>query len=132
MRWLNEVARGCNVAMTTVADHDCQWKTEALALRQAVASAREQNDLLLARMEKLERMVYGKKSEKQPRAPKLTPPADPEQTKHKRQENAEAKQALPEVRIEHPVPEGDKACPKCGGQASRPLPPKTSEQWAQN
>ena len=101
--------------MSTAADHDCQYKAELVALR--------------AELEALKRRVYGKKSERQPRAPKLTPPADPALGRQKRQENAAAKQALPERRIEHPVPDDHKACPKCGDQASRPLPPKLSEQW---
>ena len=101
--------------MSEAQQHECEWKDRALALE--------------ARIAVLERALFGKKSEKQPRAPKLTPPADPAQTQQKRQENAQAKQALPEVRIEHPVPEDHKACPKCGGEASRPLPPKVSEQW---
>lgn len=115
--------------MIEATEHDCEYKAEVVALR-------EQNDALTARLAqieaqvgKLERMIFGKKSEKQPAAPKLTPPVDPEKSKQKRQENAEMLQSLPEVRIEHPVPQDDRACPKCGGQAKRPLPPKLSEQW---
>ena len=96
-------------------EHQCEWRDRALALE--------------ARVAELERMVFGKKSEKQPVAPKLTPPADPEKSRQKRKENAEALQSLPEVRVEHPVPDEHRACPKCGGEAKRPLPPKTSEQW---
>ena len=65
--------------MTTTADHDCEWKSEALALREKIAgleSVREQNAALEARLDKLERALFGKKSEKQPRAAKLTPPVD--------------------------------------------------------
>ena len=108
--------------MGEATEHQCEWRDRAELLDARIAQLESQ-------LQALQRAMYGKKSEKQPRAPKLTPPADPEQTKQKRQENAEAKQALPEVRIEHPVPDDHKACPKCGGQASRPLPPKTSEQW---
>lgn len=102
--------------MVEAAEHECHWKERALALE--------------ARVAVLERALFGKKSEKKPpAAPKLTPPADPERSKEKRKENAEALKALPEVEIQHPVPEAQKACPKCGGDASRPLPPKLSEQW---
>lgn len=101
--------------MVITSEHDCQYKAELAALR--------------AEVKALKRLVYGKKSEKQPRAPKLTPPADPAATKQKRQQNAAAKQALPELRIEHPVPDDHKTCPKCGDEAKRPLPPKLSDQW---
>ena len=105
-------------------EHWCEWRHRAELLEARIAQLETQ-------LQALQRATFGNKSEKQSRASKLTPPVDPEQTKQKRQENAEAKQALPESRIHRPVPDDLKACPNCGGQASRPLPPKTSEQWEQ-
>lgn len=97
--------------MVITSEHDCQYKAELAALR--------------AEVKALKRLVYGKKSEKQPRAPKLTPPADPAATKQKRQQNAAAKQALPELRIEHPVPDDHKTC-RSLPTTCRPPDPKTS------
>ena len=108
--------------MSEATEHQCEWRERAEQQDARIAQ-------LQAQLEALQRAVFGKKSEKQPRAAKLTPPVDPAQSKQKRQENAETLQALPEVRIEHPVPDDHKACPKCGGEASRPMPPKPSEQW---
>jgi transposase len=102
--------------------HECEWKERAQTLEVRLVE-------MQAQLEALKRAVFGKKSERQPAPAKLTPPADPEHSKQKRKDHAEALKAVPELRIEHPVPDELKACPKCGGEASRPLPPKTSEQW---
>lgn len=131
-------------------DHECAWKAEALALRAELADLRPrvaendarlaQNDAKLAQndaklanlghqLEILQRQLFGKKSEKLPAPYKVpTAPADPAVTQKKRRDNVEARQALPVDDIAHALAPSDCACPKCGGVAGRPMPPKISEE----
>ncbi len=100
-------------------DHRCEWRDEAEALRTEVAELRD-------RFAKLQRHVFGKRSEKMPpvaeelrRVGATTP--DPEAALARRRENAAKKRALPVREIVHKVPEEKKVCPKCGGHDFTPL-----------
>jgi transposase len=116
--------------------HDCAWRTEAVALRQVVANLEAQQaeqaaklTAVLARVEQLERRLFGKKSEKMPR------PED-ELRKQQSEEEAEARrlaalarrkarealrQKLHGQTVIHHVSEQDRLCPSCGGTADSPL-----------
>jgi len=100
-------------------DHHCAWREEAEELRAKLTT-------LEAQVAQLQRHVFGRRSEKMPsiteelrrgKAP------DPERARKRRQQNKEAKRALPARRIEHLVPENDRVCPVCGGTELRPLGP---------
>lgn len=82
-------------------NHDCPWRAKAEELSQ--------------RIEQLERMLFGKRSEKMPSArPKPISSTDPEAIQETRQERRSQKQTLPEVTVEHKVEEADRQCKKCG------------------
>lgn len=88
--------------MENIADnHNCQWRVKA--------------EELSHRIEQLERMLFGKRSEKMPSLKKeLNPSADPESVKANRKERRAQRDNLPETRHEHKVADKDKCCPKCG------------------
>ena len=98
---------------STPEDHDCAWRQEALELRKQVSR-------LEARLAQLERMVFGRKSEKLPTpAQELRKQGhriDPAKTQATRAERRRQKAALPEQRVEHPVPPEQCRCPKCGSE----------------
>ena len=121
-------------------DHRCEWREQAESLavqfdvahktisaqaetiqRQAEALAKqgEQLSQIQATVERLQRHVFGKRSEKIPRVADAT--RDPERAEAERiaalqtrRENAEKKRQLVTRRIEHKVPDEEKVCPKCG------------------
>jgi transposase len=81
---------------------------------------------LEANLEKLQRHVFGKRSEKiPPIATAIRDPARAEANRiaalQTRRENAEKKRQLVSQTIEHKVPEAEKTCPKCGGHEFSPL-----------
>jgi len=113
-------------------DHRCQWRdrAEALAvevgkLEAEVADVRGQLVSMQGTLEKLQRHVFGRRSEKMPRiSDELRDPSQAaarEAELQKRRENAEKRRALPTRRIEHKIPEEKKVCPKCGGHDFSPL-----------
>lgn len=86
----------------------------------AVVSMSEQMAAMKGTVEKLQRHVFGQRSEKIP--PLASEIRDPERAERerisalqKRRENQEKKRKLTTRRIEHKVPEDRKVCPKCGG-----------------
>jgi transposase len=100
-------------------EHRCEWRDRAESLEAEVASLR-------ATVEKLQRHVFGQRSEKMPRvSEQLRDEADAEAAREaeleKRREHAAMRQGLPTRRIEHKVPEVRKLCPKCGGHEFAPL-----------
>ena len=115
------------------ADHRCEWRDRAEALETRLASMTAQlgdATVALAAMqstvEKLQRHVFGRRSEKMPRVSDeirdpSTAEADREAALQKRRENAAKKRELPTRRIEHKVSEDRKVCPKCGGHDFTPL-----------
>ena len=82
-------------------DHQCPWRDKA--------------EELIKRIEQLERMLFGKRSEKMPSLKNgIKSPPDQKSITETRQERRALRQQLPEVRVEHPVKDADKQCPKCG------------------
>lgn len=122
-------------------DHQCEWRAEVERLRADLGYAAEaletaeaniaqlqdqlrQKDEALASVqatvEKLQRHVFGQRSEKMPTVAEATrDPARAEADRiaalRKRRENAEKKRHLVTRAIEHKVREDQKTCPKCGG-----------------
>ena len=100
-------------------DHACEWKDEAERLAAELAATREEMAGLAATLEKLQRHVFGKRSEKMPPVGEALRKAgvesDPAAALEKRRENAEKKRQLVTREIHHKVPEEQKTCPKCGG-----------------
>jgi transposase len=115
-------------------DHHCEWRelAEGLEVKLVAATARiaeqdsalaklaEQQASMQGTMEKLQRHVFGKRSEKMPSVAEAI--RDPERAEAERvaalqtrRENAELKRQLVTRRIEHKVREEQKTCPKCGG-----------------
>jgi transposase len=109
-------------------DHRCAWRERAEALeveldqlRAAHAKTVEQLAAVQATIEKLQRHVFGKRSEKMPSVAKaIRDPARAEAERlaslQTRRENAEKKRQLVTRPVEHKVPEEKKVCPKCGGR----------------
>jgi transposase len=106
------------VASPPEEEHDCAWRDEALELRRRLSDMEARAAAQQARLAQLERMVFGRKSEKLPTPTqelrKQGRRADPEQTQATRAERRAQKAALPEQRIAHPVPPEQCRCPKCG------------------
>jgi len=97
--------------------HECEWKDEADKLR-------SENGALKHRLEKLEKAVFGRKSEKLPRVRdelQAGAPKPREETLKERSEKRAAKDALPERIIRHEVPAAKRRCPKCGSDDLRAL-----------
>jgi transposase len=122
-------------------DHRCEWreKAESLAVQldaahktisaqaqtiqqqgESLSKLTEQFTSVQATVEKLQRHVFGKRSEKMP--PVAEAIRDPDRAEAERiaalqtrRENVEKKRQLVTRRIEHKVPEEQKVCPKCGG-----------------
>lgn len=110
------------------ADAMIRAQTEAIQARdetiqgqaEALAAQGEQLSQIQATVEKLQRHVFGKRSEKMPSVAKAI--RDPDRAEAERiaalklrRENAEKKRQLVTRRVEHKVPEEAKTCPKCGG-----------------
>jgi transposase len=108
-------------------DHRCEWRERAEALgveldqlRAEHAQTVEQLAAVQSTIEKLQRHVFGKRSEKMPSVSKeIRDPARAEAERlealQTRRENAEKKRQLVTRPIEHNVPDEKKVCPKCGG-----------------
>jgi transposase len=129
----NRIDRDLQLAMGG-SDHRCEWRERAEALADELAQTRaemaEQGEKLasvVTTLEKLQRHVFGKRSEKIPRVAdelKAGTPPDPAVALEKRRENAEEKRRVVVPRqIEHKVPEDRKTCPKCGGHDFSELGP---------
>ena len=86
---------------------------------------RAEVDDLKAQLAALQRVVFGRKSEKLPTpAQELRRQgrrADPAKTQATRAQRRAQKAALPEERIEHPVSPEQCVCPKCGSEELSPL-----------
>ena len=113
-------------------DHRCAWRErveqlegELATTRAELAASQDKIAGLAANLEKLQRHVFGQRSEKMPRVADELRQAgvetDPEATQEKRRENAEKRRQLPTRRIDHKVPEAQRTCPKCGGHDFTPL-----------
>jgi transposase len=124
--WREEAEKVAAQLATTTAALDVAHKTisvQAETIRQqadALAKQGEQLTQIQATVDKLQRHVFGKRSEKMPRVADAI--RDPERAtaeriaaQQLRRENAEKKRQLVTRRIEHKVPEDQKVCPKCGG-----------------
>ena len=85
----------------TFDNHECPWRAKAEELSQ--------------RIEQLERMLFGKRSEKMPKV--LPRPAtEPNLIQETRKKRRAERQSLPEITIEHKVNEADRHCQKCGSK----------------
>jgi transposase len=114
-------------------EHRCEWRERAEGLESQLAAARAtiaeqagQIAAVQATVEKLQRHVFGKRSEKMPRvADELRDPTDAEAARpaaqEARQENAALRRQIGTRRIEHTVPEAKRVCPRCGGHEFTPL-----------
>jgi transposase len=108
-------------------DHRCEWRERAESLEGELAQLRtehaqtiEQLAAVQSTIEKLQRHVFGKRSEKMPSVSKeIRDPARAEAERlealQTRRENAEKKRQLVTRRVEHKVAEEKKVCLKCGG-----------------
>jgi transposase len=107
-------------------EHRCEWRDQAERLTAELAETKAALVALQATVEKLQRHIFGKRSEKMPRVvDELRDPADAEAARlaalEIRQENADLRRQLATRRIEHKVPEAKKVCPRCGGREFTPL-----------
>jgi transposase len=101
-------------------DHRCQWRERAETLAAELRDVRGELASMKGTLEKLQRHVFGKRSEKiTPLSTALRDPARAEAERiaalETRRENAEKKRQLVTRKIEHKVREDQKLCPKCGG-----------------
>jgi transposase len=124
-----QAARALGAAQETIATQGQLIGRQAeLIQRQGDALGKQGQQIasLEANLEKLQRHVFGKRSEKiPPIATALRDPARAEVERiaalQTRRENAEKKRQLVARTIEHKVPEAEKTCPKCGGHEFSPL-----------
>jgi transposase len=101
-------------------DHRCEWREKADKLEAEMRDLRGELALMAGTLEKLQRHVFGKRSEKMPRVADAI--RDPDRANAERiaalqlrRENAEKKRQLVTRRVEHKVRDDQKVCPKCGG-----------------
>jgi len=107
-------------------DHHCPWREEAEELRAQHDALRVEHEALKALVDKLQRHVFGKRSEKMPPMGgevRRGKPLDRAKVNSRRRANAAEKRQLTKRRIEHKVADKDRHCPKCGGVELRPLGP---------
>jgi transposase len=96
---------------TIIDNHDCHWRKKADELNQCLEELKK-------RVEQLERMLFGKRSEKMPSVKKeLKVPANPERTQATRAERRAERAQLSEVRLEYHVEDKDRVCPECGSRS---------------
>jgi transposase len=99
------------------ADHFCAWRDEAERLSSRLSEVERQ-------LQELRRHVFGKKSEKVPpveRELRKERPINREAIRIKRAENAAQKAQLVTEVIDHPVPEPQRVCPRCGPGQLKPI-----------
>lgn len=100
-------------------DHFCPWREEAEELRERLTRVE-------ARVEELQRRVFGRSSERLPPVSKELREQQTDETarqaaQDKRRERAAARAALPSPQVHHPVPPEERTCPRCGGTELKPL-----------
>ena len=95
-------------------DHDCVLSGVVAEMSNELAKLRHE-------LAQLKKDRYGKKSErtKMPRVP--TKPVAPEERLARRRANAADRAQTETVRIEHKVPDDERACPKCGHDKLKPI-----------
>ena len=108
-------------------DHRCEWRARAEGLQgqldqanATIATLTEKLTAVESTVEKLQRHVFGQRSEKMPPvAETIRDPAKAEAARiaalRTRRENIEKRRQLTTRKIEHKVREEQKTCPKCGG-----------------
>jgi len=108
-------------------DHRCEWRARAEGLQgqldqanATIATLTEKLTAVESTVEKLQRHVFGQRSEKMPPvAEAIRDPARAELARiaalRTRRENIEKRRQLTTRKIEHKVREEQKTCPKCGG-----------------
>lgn len=108
-------------------DHRCEWRERAEGLQvqldqanATVATLTEKLTAVEGTLEKLQRHVFGQRSEKMPPvAEAIRDPAKAEAARiaalRTRRENIEKRRQLVTRKIEHKIREDQKTCPKCGG-----------------
>ena len=108
-------------------EHRCEWRDQVESLTTQLAQtnselgvAKETLAAMQGTLEKLQRHVFGKRSEKMPPvAEAIRDPARAEAERlaaqQTRRENAEKKRQLVTRKIEHKLRDDQKVCPKCGG-----------------
>jgi len=116
-------------------DHRCEWReraekleVELAAAHATIAELKGQLAQLQDVVEKLQRHVFGQRSEKMPPVAeelrrKGVTSSDREAALAKRRENAEKKRALPAREIPHRIPDEKRVCPRCGRSVFKPLGP---------
>jgi len=121
-------------------DYHGPWREEAEELRAQLdalqlehqktlvelQTLRAEYETLKALVDKLQRHIFGKRSEKMPpmdREVRRGKPLDRAKVNSRRRANASEKRQLTTRRIDHKVAEKNRCCPKCGGLDLRPLGP---------
>ena len=106
-------------------DHDCGWRVYALSVEAKNAEMTAKMAEVKAKMEALERRLFGKRSEKMPPAlPRKKGPrsaTDREASRDKRRANTKAKEQLSTDTVPVPVPEAQRCCPHCANRDLRPV-----------
>ena len=98
-------------------EHSCEWREEAVELKDQLSAAQEQIAELTEKLEAIQKKIFGKSSEKMPpmdREVRRGNPPDPKARAEKRRKNAEARAAKVETEdIDVPVPPDLLKCPVC-------------------
>jgi transposase len=108
--------------------HECEWQQKATAQEARIAQLESQVAVLT-------KALFGKKSEKLPRpSDELRERGDiakptREETRKKRAEIREWKDALPVERVVHPLPTNPETCKLCGGLPEHAMPPEVSSEY---
>jgi transposase len=110
-------------------DHHCPWREAYETLAPVVIALEEKLtvlDELQAEVAALRRQVFGRKSEKMPpveRELRRGTAVDPEATRRRRREAAEARERLLTERVDHEIEPDKRVCPHCGGTELKPVGP---------
>lgn len=98
-------------------EHSCEWRTKAVELKEKLSAAEQQLADLNAKLEALQKKVFGKSSEKMPpmdREVRRGTPPDPAARAAARRKNAQARaEQVQEEHVPVPVPPADQKCPAC-------------------
>jgi transposase len=118
-----------------VVDHDCallpyveEQQRQLEAMRALAEKQQRELDETKRMLEQVKKALIGPKSERAKAKKMLSPEkalgatsSTPEQAQARRRENAAEKRQLPSVTVDHPVPDDQRSCPKCGNESLEPL-----------
>ncbi len=114
--------------MAPAVDHDCVLVAVVEDQQRQLDAMRALAERQQRELDQLKKALIGPKSERAKAKKMLSPEkalgattSNPELAQARRRERAAEKRQLPSVTVNHPVPDDQRSCPKCGNDALEPL-----------